>query len=75
MPAPRDPRQTAPAGGFLDWRNSSHWADAERPCRYCEWPTHLRDDERRPAHKVCAEAAGSAEVARAAAAYRHDRFG
>ncbi|MEZ0066730.1 hypothetical protein ABIA32_002742 [Streptacidiphilus sp. MAP12-20] len=39
---------------LLDWR-TGHWAEAAAPCRFCWQPTHLRDDYRRPAHKVCAE--------------------
>lgn len=47
-----------PSGRLLDWRDAKHW-DAARalPCRYCGKTTHLRDDDRRPSHKVCAEAA------------------
>ncbi|AUY51917.1 hypothetical protein [Streptomyces sp. CB01881] len=40
----------------LDWRDASHY-DRTRtlPCRWCGRPTPLRDEQRRPAHKVCAE--------------------
>ncbi|GAA1401553.1 hypothetical protein GCM10009639_43980 [Kitasatospora putterlickiae] len=40
----------------LDWRDASHY-DRTRtlPCRWCGRPTPLRDDQRRPSHKVCAE--------------------
>lgn len=41
---------------LLVWNDSSHWAQAEAPCRFCHQATHLRDDYRRPTHKVCAEA-------------------
>lgn len=46
-----------PPGRLLDWRDGKHF-DRTRalPCRYCGGATHLRDDERRPSHKVCAEA-------------------
>lgn len=40
----------------LVW-NGSHWAPQAKPCRHCGGPTNLRDDERRPSHKVCAEQA------------------
>ncbi|MFF2951801.1 hypothetical protein ACFVVU_10740 [Kitasatospora sp. NPDC057965] len=40
----------------LDWRDASHY-DRTRtlPCRWCGKPTPLRDDQRKPSHKVCAE--------------------
>jgi hypothetical protein len=50
-------RDIPPAPGrLLDWRDASHF-DRTRalPCRYCGKTTHLRDDERLPSHKVCAE--------------------
>ncbi|MFJ5922728.1 hypothetical protein ACIQF6_08985 [Kitasatospora sp. NPDC092948] len=42
----------------LDWRDARHY-DRTRTlsCRWCGHPTPLRDEQRRPAHKVCAEAA------------------
>lgn len=47
---------------LLDWRDRDrHWARAEAPCRYCHQPTQLRDHERKPAHKVCAEQAAANE--------------
>jgi hypothetical protein len=39
-----------------DWRDSQHWAQTPKPCRFCRKPTHIRDDYGRPTHKVCAEA-------------------
>jgi len=41
----------------LDWREAHHWSSLALPCRYCRGLTHLRDDDRRPAHKTCAERA------------------
>ncbi|MFF2662456.1 hypothetical protein ACFVUH_34475 [Kitasatospora sp. NPDC058032] len=40
----------------LDWREAHHF-DRTRtlPCRWCGRQTPLRDDQRRPSHKVCAE--------------------
>lgn len=46
-----------PPGGLLDWTDSDHFAQDARPCWYCGAPTHLRDEDSRPADKVCAEAA------------------
>ncbi|MFJ2868824.1 bifunctional DNA primase/polymerase [Kitasatospora sp. NPDC087314] len=40
----------------LDWRDASHFdRTGDRPCRWCGRPTPLRDEQRRPSHKVCAE--------------------
>ncbi|MFI0934667.1 hypothetical protein ACH4RG_23455 [Streptomyces sp. NPDC021019] len=44
-------------GALLDWTASRHFALEARPCRHCGAPTHLRDENRRPADKVCAESA------------------
>jgi hypothetical protein len=41
----------------LAWGDRSHWAAQAKPCRHCGGPTHLRDDDRLPSHKVCAEQA------------------
>jgi hypothetical protein len=58
-------------GTFLDWTDRDlHWSWEERPCRYCERPTHLRDSKRKPAHKVCAEEALTRQAAEAAEAYQ-----
>jgi hypothetical protein len=46
-----------PVNGCLNWASSEHWSTEARPCRYCESPTHLRDDKGLPADKVCTEAA------------------
>jgi len=48
------------AAEVLDWREAHHWSQRSAPCRYCDGPTHLRGDDGRPAHKVCAAAAGGA---------------
>ncbi|MGW6598473.1 hypothetical protein [Streptomyces sp. NPDC055036] len=61
-----------PPPGLLDWRDNTHWSNRERPCRYCDRPTHLRDSKRSPAHKVCAETAIQQQAADAAAAYRKE---
>ena len=39
---------------ILDWRK--HPTGPRRPCRRCGKGAVLRDDDRRPCHKVCAEA-------------------
>lgn len=59
-PAPDVTAGTVPA---LDWRDGSHSArgGSHQPCRYCRYPTWLIDDEHRPAHKTCAEAAAITE--------------
>ncbi|MBP0456225.1 hypothetical protein [Streptomyces montanisoli] len=41
----------------LDWRDRRHWSAKRRPCRYCGRLTNLRDEQGRPAMKVCAEQA------------------
>ncbi|MGW2933976.1 hypothetical protein ACWDA7_19480 [Streptomyces sp. NPDC001156] len=76
MTARRGQRRAAPErpyvpGTLLDWADSRHW-DYERalPCRYCGFPTQLRDSHRKPAHKVCAEDALTIQAAETAAAYR-----
>lgn len=57
---------------LLDWRDSSHWSETARPCRYCSKPTNLRDSKRKPSHKVCAEHAIARQAEEAADAYRKD---
>lgn len=47
----------------VDWRSSSHWLLSPQPCRYCNKPAHLADEEGRPAHKVCHEEAAHKRVA------------
>ena len=54
---------------LLDWRNSAHWSGQPLPCRHCGGLTHLRTTKRRPAHKVCAEAALAAQNAQLADRY------
>lgn len=44
----------------LDWREAHRWALQAAACRYCGRLTHLRDDDTRPAHKVCATTAAAA---------------
>lgn len=39
----------------LNWSSYEHWARHDRPCRYCQRPTRLRDSAGRPSHKTCAE--------------------
>jgi hypothetical protein len=40
----------------LDWRHSRHWGRGRRrPCRICQRPAFLLDDEGQPCHKTCAE--------------------
>ncbi|MFE6551660.1 hypothetical protein ACFVHS_25115 [Streptomyces sp. NPDC057746] len=59
---------------LLDWSGCGHWADRQRPCRYCEAPTHLRDSSRKPAHKVCAEAAVTQQAKEYAEAWENERL-
>lgn len=61
-------------GQLLDWTDSSHWARVQAPCRYCRRPTFLRDDDRLPADKVCAEQAITERAARAGAVYQEGRL-
>lgn len=63
-----------PPGGLLDWSDSSHWSSTEKPCRYCGFPTHLRDSKRSPAHKCCAEEALRQQAADAADAYQNGQL-
>lgn len=58
----------------LDWRDASHWSRTPRPCRYCSRPTQLRDSKRKPAHKLCAEAALAEQAADAADAYQNGQM-
>ncbi|WP_284576656.1 hypothetical protein [Streptomyces sp. 2P-4] len=53
---------------LLDWRAARHFAETARPCWHCGAPTHLRDEDKRPADKVCAERA-RAEVLAVVATY------
>lgn len=42
----------------LVWNSPIHWDHrGPKPCRHCGGPTQLRDDDRLPSHKVCAEQA------------------
>ena len=56
---------------LLDWRDRSHWSAVERPCRHhCGADTHLRDDDKQPSYKTCAEQALADHNRAVAAAYR-----
>ena len=68
--APPEPEYVP--GTLLDWHDSSHWSERELPCRYCGFPTHLRDSRMKPSHKTCAEDALAIQAAEAADAY-HQR--
>jgi hypothetical protein len=70
--APPKPELGYRLGQLLDWRDSSHWSDRELPCRYCGFPTHLRDSRMKPAHKTCAEEALAVQAAEAADAYQQN---
>nr|WP_202425769.1 hypothetical protein [Streptomyces sp. HUCO-GS316] len=65
-----------PPTGVLDWDSSAHWGSRPLPCRYqCGGlPTQLRDSKKRPAHKVCAEAALARQVQEYAEAYENERL-
>ena len=63
-----------PPGGLLDWRDQTHWSWTEKPCRYCGFPTNLRDSKRSPAHKVCAEEAVAIQAQEAADAYQNGQL-
>lgn len=41
----------------LDWRDNAHWSHRAAACVHCGRQTNLLDDQRRPSHKMCAEAA------------------
>lgn len=64
---------TPPRPRLLNWSDRNHWAWVEAPCRHCHQPTHLRDDDKQPSHKVCAENDIAARDLRAARNY-DDRF-
>ncbi|MFE3378806.1 hypothetical protein [Streptomyces anulatus] len=76
MPGRRRQRQRPdpPATGVLDWKDSRHWSQQARPCRYCGGVTNLRDGSRKPAHKTCAEDAIQAQIQDQAAAYENERL-
>ena len=61
-------------GRLLNWGASWHAARAEAPCIHCHEPTFLRDDDRAPSHKVCAEKALEVRDARAASNYQKGQF-
>lgn len=69
-PPKAKPEKPYVPGQLLDWSDRSHWSYEELPCRYCGFPTNLRDSHRKAAHKVCAEEALAAQASEAAAAYR-----
>jgi hypothetical protein len=72
----RAPPKTEPdyvPGTLLDWTDASvHWSSRQLPCRYCGFPTNLRDSRMKPAHKTCAEEALARQVAEAADAYHQN---
>ena len=43
------------AHAVADWREANHWSPQLRACRHCGLPTHLRDGNDAPAHKLCVE--------------------
>lgn len=47
------------AAHMLDWREAHHWSPTLWACRWCGEYTHLRDDARMPAHKICAAQAAA----------------
>jgi hypothetical protein len=49
---------------ILDWSGGRHASRTRQSCHYCNNPfgTHLRDDDGRPAHKMCAELHHAAPV-------------
>lgn len=51
----------------LDWRRNT--VGDPLPCRHCGKPAMCRDDQKRPAHKVCAEAHQAASNTQTAAEY------
>ncbi len=65
------PKEYVP-GTLLDWRESCHWSERQLPCRYCGFPTNLRDSRMKPAHKTCAEDALTLQAAEAADAYQQN---
>ncbi|MFE4329696.1 hypothetical protein ACFRQM_09590 [Streptomyces sp. NPDC056831] len=73
-PRQRKQRPDPPSTGLLNWGAPAHWSGQQRPCRYCDNPTNLRDSSRRPAHKVCAEAAIAEQIQDQAAAYENERL-
>lgn len=76
MPSRRpQQRPDPPSVGLLDWRDSRHWSEQARPCRYCKEPTNLRDSDRKPAHKTCAEAAITQQIEDQVESYENERLG
>ena len=43
----------------FNWSSSEHTSSRLGKCRHCGEPTNLRDDAKKPAHKVCAELAAA----------------
>jgi hypothetical protein len=70
----RRPLPPVPESGVLDWRDSSHWSWTAKPCRYCGEPTQMRDSNRSPAHKLCAEEALKTQAEEAAEAYENGQL-
>lgn len=71
----KSPQPDPPPTGVLDWTDRKHWGRVALPCRYqCGGPmTQLRDSSRKPAHKICAEAAFQRQAAEAAESYENER--
>jgi hypothetical protein len=69
VPTPSSSPPNAPARVGLDWRDARHWSDRAGKCRHCGQETHLRDEDRKPSHKTCAEAARAREIADQVTAY------
>jgi len=69
------PKNEYVPGTLLNWNDSQHWDyTGPRPCRWCGIPTQLRDSQRKPAHKVCAEEALARQSAEAAEAYEAEHI-
>jgi hypothetical protein len=50
----------APTEYLQQWRATYRWQPVQRPCKYCDEWTHLRDEAGAPAHWLCA--AKAAEI-------------
>lgn len=48
----------------LDWSDRGHHLPKPGPCRLCRRVAHLRDEQGRACHKVCAERELAADLAR-----------
>lgn len=59
---------------YLTWGRRNVSARSGR-CRHCGGSTPLRDDDGKPAHKVCAETALTEQLDAATAAYQTSTIG